>query len=71
MSALYNLKTFSQRLRGGVHSISKDIVIQPFNYAQQNNYLKILETEFVTSFWQNGVRGGLVALQYFISYEGH
>jgi len=38
----YKVKTFPLELWGGGHVMSKSIVIEPFNYDEQNGYLKIL-----------------------------
>ena len=69
MGKFYSLNSFPQGLWGRGHVISKDIVIQPFNYAEQNNYLKI----FIRRFWEkSGVRGGLVTFRFFlVTYEGN
>ena len=58
MGKFFNLKTLSKWL--GNHGISKDIVIGPFNYAEQNSNLKIL----IGRFWKKGRGRGLVALQF-------
>jgi hypothetical protein len=54
MGQFYNLDTFPQGLRGGGHDISKDIVIWPFNYAEQSDYLTIL----IGPFWEKTGVGG-------------
>ena len=50
----------------GAHVTSKDIVIRPFNYAEQNSNVRIL----VGRFWGKGsMGGGLVAFQFFWSVK--
>ena len=41
MDTFDHLKTFSQKAVEG-HVVSKGIVIEPFSYAEQNGYHKIL-----------------------------
>ena len=51
---------------GGGHVLSKGIVVGPFNYVEQNGYLKIL----IGQFWgKSGGGGSLVALQSFCSLK--
>ena len=54
------LKAFALRTVGGCHP--KDIIPEPFNYVEQNSYLKIL----IGRVWGSGGRGrGLVAPNHF------
>ena len=62
MGISYKLKNHSPRALA-IHVISKGIVIRPFEYVEQNGYLKLL----IGQFWEKRTLMGLVTLQPFWS----
>ena len=66
MDNFYNLDFCQGLWGGGGHLISNAVVIVPFNYDEQNDYLKILSNDLGKK-EKRFVGGGLVALRFFWS----